>query len=71
MKVANMEQYKLYIYIIITLASTFALSGINFNNFFKKSKIIESRIFIILLVLSLSYLTTNFIIDFIEVSKIL
>lgn len=63
--------YKTYIYIISVLLSTFALSGINFNNFFKKNKIIESRVLIILFSLALGYLVGTFVIAFIEVSKII
>ena len=62
--------YKIIIYIITVLLSTYTLSSINFNNFFKKNKNIEARIFIILLSLIMGYLLTNFIVDFIEVSKI-
>lgn len=63
--------YKTYIYIISVLLSTFALSGINFNNFFKKNKVIESRVLIILFSLALGYLVGTFVITFIEVSKII
>ncbi len=63
--------YKTYIYIISVLLSTFALSGINFNNFFKKNKIIESRLLIILFSLALGYLVGTFVITFIELSKII
>ncbi|HOP65524.1 MAG TPA: DUF1146 family protein [Bacilli bacterium] len=66
-----MEKYKIFIYIIVTLTCSFALSGINFNNFFKKNKVIEAKTFIIVMALALSYLATNFIVDFLEVSKIL
>lgn len=65
-----MENYKIFIYIVVTLATAFALSGINFNNLFKKERIVEAKIFIILITLSLSYLATNFIINFLEISKI-
>ena len=63
--------YKLIIYIITVLLSTYTLSSINFNNFFKKNKTIEARIFVILLSFIMGYLLTNFIVDFIEVSSIL
>ncbi len=63
--------YKTYIYIISVLISTFALSGINYNNFFKKGKIVESKVLIILFSLALGYLVGIFVITFIEVSKII
>ncbi len=65
-----MENYKVFIYIVVTMVTVFALSGINFNNFFKKDRIVEAKIFIVLITLSLSYLATNFIINFLEISKI-
>ena len=63
--------YKAYIYVITLLISIFALSGVNFDGFIKTNKAIEARILVILLSLGLSYLTTNFITDFISVSSII
>ena len=62
--------YKLILYIIMVLLSTYTLSGINFNNLFKKNKVIEAKIFVVSLSIVMGYLLTNFIVDFIEVSKI-
>ena len=62
---------KVYIYIITTLLSAYTLTGINFNKFWNSKKTIEARIFIILLSLIMSYLLTNFIVDFFSSSKIL
>ena len=62
---------KVYIYIITTLLSAYTLTGINFNQFFKKNKYVEARIFIILLSLIMGYLLTSFIVDFLAISKIL
>lgn len=63
--------FKTYIYIVSVLLSTFAISGINFDNFFKKNKVIEARVLVILFALALGYLVGSFIITFIECSKIL
>ena len=60
--------YKIYIYALVIFAVTFVLSGINFNPIFRKGKINESKIFIILLVMALSYLVANFVFDFIEIT---
>lgn len=62
---------KVYIYIFTILLSTYSLSGINFNLFWKKSKTIEARIFVIILSFIMGYLLTNFITDFLSASKIL
>ena len=57
--------YKVYIYIVTIFLSIFALSGINFEKFIRKNKIIESRILVILMGISLGYIVANFIFDFI------
>lgn len=62
---------KVYIYIITTLLSVYTLTGINFDRFWRKGKVIEARIFVIMLSLVMSYLLTNFIVDFFASSKIL
>lgn len=62
---------KVYIYIFTILLSTYSLSGINFNLFWKKNKTIEARIFVIILSFIMGYLLTNFITDFLSASKIL
>jgi uncharacterized membrane protein YwzB len=59
--------YKIYLYIIIGFTTMFALSGINFNNLFHQSKAIEAKIFVMILGLSITYLVTNFIYDFISI----
>ena len=62
---------KVYIYIITTLLSAYSLTGINFNKFWNSKKIIEARIFIVLISLIMSYLLTNFIVDFLSSSQVL
>ena len=62
---------KVYLYIITTLLSAYTLTGINVNKFWNSKKNIEAKIFIILLSLIMSYLLTNFIVDFLSSSKIL
>lgn len=63
--------YKVYIYIVSVLLSAFALSGLNFDRFMKRNKPLEARILVVLLACALGYLVANFIIDFVEVSKII
>ena len=62
---------KTALYIICTFASSFAISGINFTGFFKKGKVIEPRVFVIVISLALGYLVTNFIMDFINLTSII
>ena len=63
--------YKVLIYTLSVLLSIFAVSGINFNNFFKKNYKNEARIFIFILSISLGYLLGSFIIEFLNISKII
>jgi uncharacterized integral membrane protein (TIGR02327 family) len=63
--------FRTYIYIVSVLLSTFAISGINFGNVFRKNKVIEARILVILLAIALGYLVGTFVITFIECSKII
>ena len=62
---------KTYIYAITLMISIFALSGVNFDGFIKKNKAIETRILVILLGISMSYMITNFITDFLNFSKLI
>lgn len=59
--------YKIYIYALMLFASVFAISGINFENWFKKNRIFESKVFVILLIMALAYLSASFVIGFIEI----
>jgi len=67
MKMVNIMNYKIIIYAIMILLSTFIVSGLNINGIFKKNKKVEANLFIISLIMIMSYLLTNFIIDFIEI----
>lgn len=63
--------YKAYLYVITLFLSIFAMSGINFDAFIRKNKVIEARILVILLSICCSYLVTNFITDFLSASTII
>ena len=58
--------YKVYLYAIFLFTSIFALSGINFEKFMKKNKVLEARLLIMILSFALSYMLTNFIWDFLN-----
>ena len=58
--------YKVYIYAFMLFASTFAVSGINFENIIRKNKVWEARILAALFIGALTYLASNFFISFIE-----
>ena len=65
----NIMNYKIIVYAIMILLSTFIVSGLNINGIFKKNKKIEANLFIISLIIIMSYLLTNFIYDFIGIIK--
>ena len=57
---------KIYLYVFFTLMSVFALNGVNFNGIMKKGKVIEAKVLVLSLSFALSYLLTNFVVDFLE-----
>lgn len=63
--------YKLLLYCFNIMLCLYAINCVNINAFFKTNKIIESRIFVMIISFILAYLLTNFIIDFIEISTII
>lgn len=54
---------KIIIYTFVTIIVIFAFDSVNINQIFKKNKVIQARIFTLLLVLSIVYLISNFIYD--------
>lgn len=63
--------YKILIYMLVVLATTFAVSGLNVNRYFKQNRVWEARIFTAFLIIAISQLVVSFIINFLEASKIL
>lgn len=61
---------KIFLYVLITILSLIGIESINVNNFFKKNRVFQARIFILFITFALSYLVTNFIYDFVHYSKI-
>ncbi|MCI8394504.1 MAG: DUF1146 domain-containing protein [Bacilli bacterium] len=62
---------KIYFYVFFTMLSAYTLTGVNFDAWMKKNKIWESRLLVIILSFTLGYLLTNFIFDFLKLSKII
>ena len=62
---------KTILYIVITPLVIWALESINITNVFKKNRYYQARAVYLILALSLSYLTVNFIYDFFMYSKII
>jgi len=61
--------YNFLIYLIVLAITMWAIDGVNFNNIFKKNHIYQARIFYILIVLSIAYLASSFIISFLTSLK--
>jgi len=61
--------YNLLLYIIVLIIVIWAMDGVNLNNIFKQNHVYQARVFYIILVFSLSYLASNFIINFLNSLK--
>ena len=60
---------KLIIYLFVIPLTIYAVDSVNINVIFKKNKLYQARVFYILLVFGLSYLTANFLYDFLYMVK--
>ena len=60
--------YKICLYAAFLFLCIYVLSGVNFNVIMKKDSYIEARLLIMIISCSLSYLLTNFVLDFIGIS---
>ena len=61
--------YSFLIYLIVLALTIWAMDGVNINNIFKKNHIYQARVFYIIVVLSLAYLASSFIISFLTSLK--
>ncbi len=57
---------EIYLYIFFTLMSVYMFNGVNFGPIMKKNRVIEAKLLVLSLSFALSYLLTNFVIDFLE-----
>lgn len=58
---------KLLLYAITLLVGAFITPGLNLNNLFKKNHIWEARFFNFTLVVTISYILTNFLYDIVMI----
>ena len=61
--------YNLLLYSIVLVIVIWTMDGININIIFKKNRIYQAKVFYIMIIFSITYLVTNFIIDFINCLK--
>ena len=62
--------YKVYLYVIFWVVSLFVLNGVNFEKIIKSKRTFEAKALFIMLSIIMSYILTNFVYDFLEVSKL-
>lgn len=60
--------YKIYLYAIFVFLSIYIFSGVNFEKIMKKDKVVEARLLVMSLSFALSYLLTNFVLDFLNLA---
>jgi uncharacterized membrane protein YwzB len=56
---------KFILYVLVTILTTWAMDSVNINSIFKKGQVVKARVVYFLILLSIIYLITNFIYDFI------
>lgn len=56
---------KAILYIFTLIMTIWAMEGLNLNKFFKQNRVYQARLIYLLIATCISYLTTNFIYDFI------
>ena len=61
--------YNLLLYSIVLVIVIWAMEGVNINTIFKKNRMYQASVMYILIVLSLTYLSSNFILDFLNSLK--
>ena len=61
--------YNLILYIIVLAIVIWAMDSVNLNRLFKQNHVYQARVLYIILVFSLTYLSSSFIISFLNSLK--
>lgn len=61
-------EFVLYVFFFIMTA--YLIANMNISKIFKQGKILESKIFVIIVSMCVSYLSTSFVLNFLSISKI-
>lgn len=56
--------YNLLLYSIVFALVVWVMDGVNINSLFKKNRIYQARTGYVMIIICLTYLVTNFVIDF-------
>ena len=59
------------LYVIFFFLTAYVLMGTRIDEFFKQGRVLQARLAIIIISMSVSYLATNFVINFLNLTKIL
>ncbi len=62
---------KFFIYLFVSILVVWAMEAVNINQIFRKNRVLQARVFYLLLGLSIIYLVSNFIFDFFVSTKIM
>ena len=58
---------KVVIYSIVFIITIWSMEGLDLNKLFKQSRVLQARILYLFFAISISYLVSNFIYDFINI----
>ena len=62
---------KIMLYMLVFLFIIWAMEGLDLNKLFKQSRVYQARLIYLMLAMSISYLVSNFIYDFITCFQII
>ena len=62
---------KFFINVFVSILVVWAMEAININQIFRKNRVIQARVFYLLLGLSMIYLVSNFVYDFFLSTKMI
>lgn len=60
---------KVILYVIVAVLVIWSLEALNINSIFKKNRVVQARVFYLLVALAIVYPVTNFIWDFFLLTK--
>lgn len=61
--------FNLLVYFLVLIIVIWTMDAININSIFKKNRELQAKVFYIIIVFSLTYLTSNFLISFLNSLK--
>jgi len=59
-----MMSVKFFIYLFVSILVIWSIDSVNINQIFKKNKIYQARTCYIMIIICITYIVTNFVIDF-------